>query len=117
MGDCRGGLPHRERGGRARGNDDVYTQPHQLGGQFAVTLGLEVCVAMLEDDVATVDPPEHTESLRQRTIVRRSGLPSSPREASDPVHPRRLLRLILLRAGRGGEGRQPRDEARDETAT
>jgi hypothetical protein len=39
------------------------------------------------------------------------------RDDPDPVCLGRLLRLILLRGGRGAEWRQRDDEARDETAT
>jgi hypothetical protein len=85
--DRRGSPPHREGGGGARRNNDVDSQPHQLGRQLRVTFGFEVCVAVLEDDVAAVDPPERRESLGEGAIVRSGGRASSPGETTDSVDP------------------------------
>ncbi len=101
-GDRAGRLLGCLRSGRAPGNDDVYLQANELGGERRQPLGPALCEPVLDRDILTVHIAQLAQPLPEglgemRAIGGRAG-----REVTDPGDLRRLLRS-------GGEGRHRED--------
>jgi hypothetical protein len=95
------------------GDEGIYLELDEFGGQLGIPGGVAVRVSLLDDEIAALSPAALFESLPKRIEGKGFRVWKQP---PDPDFTN-LLRLILLRAGRGAEWRQRDDGARDETAT
>jgi len=105
-------------GGRAGHDEEVDLETDQLGcelGEIFVPPGRHM--AFLDEDRLALNISDVLQTLAKGGEPGVVVFGGESGQIADLRNLPRRLRLILLRAGRGGEGRQPRDEARDETAT
>src|SRR5207249_7484421 len=86
-------------------DEGVHFEPDEFGGKWSVPLGNAVRVALLDDEIAALDPPELLESLSERIQGEGFGI------GKQPADPGQAGLLPLDDERRGQEAQGTSDEA------
>ncbi len=96
--------------------DKVHLEPDQLSRQVGQPVDPTLRISIVDDNILALNPPELAQPLPERIEQGRPiGRGRHPKKTY-PRHLSRLLRLILLRVGRGADRCQPDGDAREKAA-
>ncbi len=103
-------------GGASGGDDDIDLARDQLGRKSGQPLQFPLGIAVLDHDVAALDVAAVAQSLTEG-LVQVGGSSQAGCQVAHSGDFGPLLRLILLRVGRGAHRCQPDGDAREKAAT